>query len=328
MPLLLTEADVKSILTVPMAIELVERSFRLLADGSATLHPRQRIHIPKKAYMHYMAAAADGYMGQKMYTISQNGGRFLVTLFKDTGEMAALIEADYLGQARTGAASGVATRFMARADARTAGIIGTGLQARTQMEAIANVRKLERIRAFGRDQQRREKFAAEMTNRLGLPVEPVGSPEEAVRDADIIVTSTNAVKPVVEGGWLQPGMHINAIGSNFAHKSELDAEAVGRCDVIAADSIEQSKTEAGDLIQAFADDASRWSKVHELADVVAGKVSGRSDQRQITMFKSNGVATEDIVVAGRIYELARERKMGREVPMWEEKARSVENRGV
>jgi alanine dehydrogenase len=330
MPLLLTEADVKSILTMLLVLEAVEKSFRLLADGSATLHPRQRLHLPKKALLHYMAAtnATDGYMGLKIYSISQQGGRFLVTLFKDTGELVALIEADYLGQARTGAASGVATRLMARADARTVGIIGTGLQARTQLEAIANVRKLERIRAFGRDQQRREQFAAEMTNRLHLPVEPVASAEHAVRDADIIVTSTNSVNPVVEGRWLQPGMHINAIGSNFAHKRELDTEAVGRCDVIVADSIEQSKMEAGDLILAFGDDVSAWSKVQELADLVADKAPGRTDPRQITMFKSNGVATEDIVVAGRIYELARERKMGREVPMWEDEARSVVNRGV
>ena len=240
MPLLLTEADVKSILSMPMAIELVEKSFRLLADGSATLHPRQRIHIPKKAYMHYMAAAADGYMGEKMYTISQQGARFLVTLFKDTGEMAALIEADYLGQARTGAASGVATRVDGRGRMRRrAAIIGTGLQARTQLEAIANVRKLERVRAFGRDAQKREQFASEMTKRLGDSGRAGIFSGAAVRDADIVVTSTNSVNPVVEGRWLQPGTHINAIGSNFAHKRELDTEAVLRCDIVAADSIEQ-----------------------------------------------------------------------------------------
>jgi alanine dehydrogenase len=229
---------------------------------------------------------------------------------------------------RTGAASGVATRAMARADAKTAGIIGTGLQSRTQLEAIAQVRKLERIRAYGRDEQRRKTFAAEMTKRLGVTVESAATAEQAVRDADIIVTSTNSVSPVLEGRWLQPGMHINAIGSNFAHKAELDKDTVGRCDVIAVDSIEQAKLEAGGLIQAFSEDASRWSKVQELASIVAGKTHGRANASQITMFKSVGVATEDIVVAGRIYELARERKLGREFPMWEEKARPVENRGV
>lgn len=328
MPLLLSEADVKSILTMPLALEAVEKSFRLLSEGSALVHPRRRLHIPGKAYLHYMAAVdiADGYMGLKTYAISREVGRFLVTLFSANGELLALIEADYLGQARTGAASGVATRLMARADARTVGIIGTGLQAHTQLEAIANVRKLERIRAFGRDQQRRERFAREMTERLHIPVEAVSSAEQAVRDADIVVTSTSSVTPVLEGRWLQPGMHINAIGTNFAHKRELDDEAVRRSDVIAADSVEQSKIEAGDLIQAFGDDTSRWSQVHEFADVVAGKLPGRSNPNEITLFKSNGVATEDIVVAGRLYEIARERKMGREVPMWQSEGRAMEGR--
>jgi alanine dehydrogenase len=123
-------------------------------------------------------------------------------------------------------------------------------------------------------------------------------------------------------------VHINAIGVNIAHKRELDAEAVRRCDVIAADSREQSKLEAGDLIHAFGDDASRWGAVEELSDIVSGKVPGRTERDQITLFKSNGIAIEDIVAAGRIYELARERGMGREVPMWQKEARSGEERST
>jgi len=320
MPLLLTEADVEEILTMPLALEAVETSFRRLADGSAVSHSRQRLRMAGKGYMHYMAAAdsAGGYMGLKIYTVSPSGARFLVPLFSaQSGELCALIEANYLGQVRTGAASGVATRVMAREDARTAGIIGTGLQARTQLEAVSRARKLELIRAFGRDPVRREQFAKDMTIRLGVPVAAVSSAEEAVRGADIVITSTTTVKPIVDGRWLARGAHINAIGANFAEKSELDAYAVGRCDVIAADSVEQSKIEAGDLIQAFGQDASRWASVRELSDVVSGKMPGRTNRDQITLFKSNGIAIEDIVVGGRIYEIARERGMGREVPMWE-----------
>jgi alanine dehydrogenase len=325
MPLLLTEADVKSILTMPLALEAVEDSFRRLADGAAVSHSRQRLHIPGKGYLHYMAAAdaAGGYFGLKIYSASREGMRFLVPLYSAaSGELVALIEADYLGQVRTGAASGVATRVMAREDARTAGIIGTGLQARTQLEAVALVRKLERVRAFSRDPQRRERFARDMTARIGVSVTPVSSAEEAVRGADILITSTTATAPVVEGHWLEGGVHINAIGVNIAHKRELDAEAVKRCDLIAADSREQSKVESGDLIHAFGDDASRWAKVQELSDIVSGKAPGRTRRDQITLFKSNGIAIEDVVVAGRIYELARERGMGREVPMWQKEARS------
>jgi ornithine cyclodeaminase/alanine dehydrogenase-like protein (mu-crystallin family) len=327
MALLLTESDVKAILTMPLALEAVEDSFRRLADGTAISQSRQRVRVPGQTLLNYMAAAdaAGGYLGLKIYSISREGARFLIPLIAaDSGDLVALIEADYLGQMRTGAASGVATRWLARQDARTAGIIGTGLQARTQLEAVALARKLGSVRAFGRDPQRREQFARDMTARLGIPVTPVSSAEEAVRGAQILVTATTATQPVVEGRWLEPGVHINAIGVNVAQKREVDSETVLRSDVIAADSVEQSKIEAGDLIHAFGNDASRWDSVRELAGIIAGKVPGRTGPDQITFFKSNGIAIEDIVVAGRIYERARERGLGREVPLWRKEDRAGE----
>jgi len=217
---------------------------------------------------------------------------------------------------------------MAREEARTAGIVGTGLQARTQLEAIALVRKLESVRAFGRDPKRREQFAKEMTARLQIPVTAVSSAEEAVRGADIVITSTTSSNPVVEGRWLEDGMHINAIGANFPQKRELDDEAVRRAGIVAVDSREQSRQEAGDLIHAFGGDEAQWSRVQELAGIVAGKTPGRTTSTQTTLFKSNGVAIEDIAVGGRVYELARERGIGRDVPMWEKEARFGEARGV
>jgi len=331
MPLLLSESDVKAILTMPMTLELVEASFQRLAEGKAILQYRQRLFVPGKCVVNHMAGAdvTTGYMGLKIYSIGKDAARFIVTLFQaSSGELVSILEADYLGQMRTGAASGVATKFMARQDARIAAIIGTGLQARTQLEAIAPVRKLESIRAFGRNPERRESFAREMTARLGVPVTPAGSAEEAVRGAHIVITCTTSKEPVLEGRWLEQGMHINAVGVNQAQKRELDAEAVLRCDFIAADSREQSKIESGDLIHAFGSDASRWNTVQEFADVVAGKIPGRKSPDQITLFKSNGVTTEDIVVAGRIYELARQRGIGREVPMWQQEARPVVERGI
>ncbi|MGD0964299.1 MAG: ornithine cyclodeaminase family protein [Candidatus Acidiferrales bacterium] len=331
MPLLLTEADVKSILTMPLALEAVETSFQRLAEGSALLQYRQRLHVPGKGVLNHMAAAdlATGYMGLKIYSISRDGARFLVTLYSaDSGDLVALIEADYLGQVRTGAASGLATRLMARQDARVAAMIGTGLQARTQLEAIVAVRKLDSIRACGRDPGRRETFAREMSARLGVPVMPVSSVEEAVRGAQILTTCTSSKVAVLEGRWIEPGTHINAVGVNQAQKRELDTETILRCDVVAADSREQSKIESGDLIHAFAGDLARWDSVREFADIVAGKIAGRTTPAEITLFKSNGVATEDIVVAGRIYEIARNRGMGRLVPMWEDKARTLAERGV
>jgi ornithine cyclodeaminase/alanine dehydrogenase-like protein (mu-crystallin family) len=329
--LLLSEEDVKQILTMPMALAAVEDSFRRLADGSALLHSRQRLHLPGKSYLHYMAAAdaTSGYMGMKIYTSSGVGLRFLVPLFHvDSGELLALIEADYLGQIRTGAASGVATRLLARPDAARIGIIGTGLQSRTQLEALSLVRSITGVHAFSRNPEQRERFAKEMTAQLGLPVVAVATALEAVRGADIVVTSTTSSDPVLDGSWLAPGMHVNAIGANFPQKHELDGAAIRRCDIIVADSREQSKMESGDLIQMYGDDKRRWSSVTELAEIVAGKTPGRSNPEQITLFKSNGIAIEDIVVAGRIYELARERGMGRQVPLWEKQARAGGARGL
>jgi len=331
MALLLTEADVRELLTMPMALAAVEESFLRLASGDAIVHSRQRLHVPGKSYLHYMAAAdaKGGYMGLKIYSSAKEGLRFIVPLFNVvTGDLAAIVEADFLGQMRTGAASGAATRLMAREDARIVGIIGTGLQARTQLEAISLVRKIGEVRVCGRDANRRERFVAEMSARLKVPVKSAANAEEAVHESDIVVTSTTSTNPVVQGRWLKKGTHINAIGANFPQKRELDAEAVERCDVIAVDSREQSKLESGDLIQVFGEDAERWSRVAEIADIAAGKAPGRTNAEQITLFKSNGIAIEDIVVAGEIYELARQRKIGKEISMWEKDARFGEARGV
>lgn len=319
MPLLLSEADVKSILTMPLALECVEQSFQRLADKTAENHSRQRLQAGK-TFLHYMAATdtTGGYMGMKIYTSVNRVLRFLIPLFRiETGELVALIEADYVGQMRTGAASGIATKYLARKDSKVAAIIGTGLQSRTQMVAISSVMKLDRIQAYGRDVERRETFAKEMTERLGIPVEPAASGEDAVKDADVVTTSTTSSVPVLEGRWLRPGTHINAIGANFPQKHELDPEAVRRCNAIVADSREQSKLESGDLIQMYDDDNRRWRDVLEMADVVSGKVPGRRAETDITLFKSNGLAIEDVVVAGRIYEMAKEKGIGREVAMWE-----------
>jgi len=320
MALLLSEADVRSLLTMPLALDTVESAFRKLAAGEAQLHTRRRLELPDQAFLHYMAAAdtADGYMGMKIYTSVRGALRFLVPLYRvRNGELVALLEADYLGQMRTGAASGIATKYMARSNSSTVGIVGTGLQARTQLEAVCAVRKIQRVRAFGRNPEKRAQFAAEMAAKLGVAVEPARTAEEAVRGADIVITITTSSRPVVEGAWLAPGTHINAAGGNFPHKRELDDAAISRVSRFAADSVEQSRLEAGDLIQPFASTPARWDEVLELADIVAGKFPGRSSPDQITLFKSNGIAIEDVAVAARVFELATHRQVGTRIPLWE-----------
>jgi len=321
MTLHISEAEVRVLLTMPMAVDAVEEISRKQASGEVVVHPRRRFEIPGGNFFHYMAAAdyAAGFVSMKQYTYVRGKLRFLVPLYEmATGDLVALIEADYMGQLRTGAASGVATKYLARRDARVAAIIGTGGQAKTQLEAVAAVRRLESVNVFGRDPQKREAFCKEMSERIGVPVRAAASASEAVRAADIVCTATTSVLPVVNGADLTSGVHINAIGANHAHKRELNDEAVASADVIVVDSIEQSRQEAGDLIIAFHGDESCWTGVKRLPDVVAGKTGGRTSDTEVTLFKSNGIASWDLAVAMKVYKTAREKGIGRELPLWSE----------
>ncbi len=311
MALLLTEHDVRALLPMQLALEAVEECCLRQAKGEVAIEPRRRIEFAERAFLHSMSAAdrAGGYFGAKLYATGRGPARFLVLLYSaETSHLLALIEADALGQLRTGAASGVATKFLARPDARTLGMIGTGYQAHTQLEAVAAVRRLESVRVFGRDAERRAAFAREMSAALGLAVEAVESAEQAVRGADIVITATSATRPVLEGKWLAEGAHVNAMGSNWAHKREIDDDAVRRAAVIAVDYIPAAKLEAGDLIQAFAGDSARWESVRELAGIVAEPAFGRTDEKEITLFKSVGIAAWDVAVAAVVYERAVARK--------------------
>src|SRR5258707_906948 len=294
MPLHISEAEVRAGLTMPMAVEAVEEISRKQATGEVVVHPRRRFELPGGGFFHYMAAAdfSTGFVAMKQYTYVRGKLRFLVPLYEmATGDLLALIEADYMGQLRTGAASGVATKYLARRDSRVAAIIGTGGQARTQLEAVAAVRKLKSARAYGRDASKREKFCAEMSAGLGFPVRRCISGGGAVRGADIVSTATTASQPVVSGADLSPGAHINAIGANHAHKRELDDEAVASADVIVVDSVEQSRQEAGDLIIAFHGDEICWTGVKKLSEIVAGKGGGRTTESEVKLFKTKGNAS-------------------------------------
>jgi alanine dehydrogenase len=321
----ISEAEVRAVLTMPQAIEAVEEISRKQARDEVVVHPRRRFELPGAGFFHYMAAAdfSAGYVAMKQYTYVRGKLKFLVPLYEmATGDLLALIEADYMGQLRTGAASGVATKYLSRRDSRIVAIIGTGGQARTQLEAVAAVRKLESARAFGRDAAKRERFCKEMSERLGFPVIASASASEAVRGADIVSTATTTSQPVVSGADLSPGAHINAIGANHAHKRELDDEAVASADIIVVDSVEQSRQEAGDLIIAFHGDEICWTGVKKLSEVVSGKASGRTSDSEVTLFKSNGIASWDLAVAMKVYALAREKKLGRELPLWSEEAKA------
>jgi alanine dehydrogenase len=315
MALLLNEAEVTMLLPMPTALEAVEEVFRWHGEGELTNKPRVRLPVPG-GLLHVMPAALPEarVMGLKSYATVRGGTKFVVLLFSaETGGLLAVIEADKLGQMRTGAASGVATKHLARADADRVGCYGTGWQARAQLEAVCAVRRVREIRVYGRDVERRARFAEEMGPLLGVPVLAVDRPETAARDASILVTITGSRAPVLEGKWIAPGAHVNAAGSNALQRAELDVEAVGRAGLIVTDSLEQARLECGDLVAALEQGVVRWENVHELGEVVSGRHPGRSGPDQVTLFESQGVAMEDVAIAVRIVARARERRVGTEI---------------
>jgi ornithine cyclodeaminase/alanine dehydrogenase-like protein (mu-crystallin family) len=314
--LLLTEDDVRRLLTMDMALEAVELGLRKVALDEAQNVPRARSQTDH-GMLHTMSASAKtlGVMGSKVYATSRKGpAQFHVSLFDGkTGALLSLMQADYLGQVRTGAASGVATRFMARPDAAEVGIFGSGKQARTQLEAICKVRQVRRVHVFSRSAENRNRFADEMTALCHTEVLPTSRPEEAAEDKDIVITATNSREPVLSGQWLAAGTHVNAIGSNFLGKAELDANAVRRCQVVAVDSKDQARLEAGDFQQLLDDGSLRWADIREIGQIIIGRYPGRRHENDVTLFKSLGIAIEDVAVAARVYARAVEEKVGQVV---------------
>jgi alanine dehydrogenase len=295
--LFLTENDVRELLPMAEAIRLVRLAFEALARGEAQSQPRRRLTLKTGSILHQVPGAYGKYFGMKFYaTNPKYGADFLFVLYDaDTARPLALMQANRLGQIRTGAASGYATSLMSNPAASTLGVIGAGFQARAQVEAIRAVRPVRTVRVWGRDPERREKFAAEMNAVVA------GSAEEAVRGAEIVVTATWSKDPVLEDAWIAPGVHINAMGSNVANRRELPEALVRRASVIAVDALDAAKNEAGDLIIPDC-----WSNVVELQTVAAGW-----NPHGVSIFKSVGLGMEDVAVGSFVYEQALERKLGK-----------------
>ncbi len=315
MPLFLREEDVAQLLTMDDALTVVEEALRLHGLGQADNRPRQRPRL-KRSILQVMPAAVPGMgLGLKAYTVGTKGVRFIVLLWNEvTGDLEAAIEANRLGQIRTGAASGVATKYLARTDATTVGMFGCGGQAGTQLEAVCSVRPIEHAWVYSRTPAHRERFAAESSELLGITVEAVAEPRDVVAEADIVITITNAAEPLFDGEWLQPGAHINAAGSNRANAREIDTRTVQRADLVAIDYWEQGQVEAGDLITPIEEGVITWDAVIELGQVVAGQAAGRPDNDAITLFESLGIAIEDVAVARHVYNKALEVGAGQPLP--------------
>jgi len=316
--LLLTEDDVARLLTMPEAMDAVEAAFAAQAHGEASNHPRARFFLPN-GVLHHMAAAlpARGVMGTKTYTSYAAGTRFWVQLFSsETGDLLALIEADQLGQIRTAAATGVAARHLAVPDATIAALLGTGWQARSQAHALVVARPgLREIRAFGRDPERRARFCREMSDVLKVPVTPAESVEAAITGTQIIVCATTAREPILRGiehlPMAAPGVFVAAVGANRMTAREVDEEVVARADVVVVDDVTQARAEAAELVFAHEKRRFAWERARTLASVVAEHAPGRTDGKQVTLFKSLGVALEDVAVAAVVVEKARGAGAGR-----------------
>lgn len=309
--LFFTESDVRRLLPMREAIGVLRDAFTKLADGEALNQPRRRLVLPSGSVLHYMAAGDHKYFGTKVYsTHPRHGAYFLFLLYRSAdAQPLALFEANYLGQIRTGAASGLATDLMASPTAGVAGLIGAGFQARTQAEAIVAVRPIREIRVWSRSEEKRKTFARDCAAALRIEVRAVDSPRDAVFGAPIVITATNSKEPVVEPAWIAPETHVNAAGSNWANRRELPAELVRGAGLIVVDSLEQARMESGDLLLSLED----WSGVIELKDLVR---RGGIPHKSVSVFKSNGLALEDVAVAGFVYEKGLSEGAGRETSMF------------
>jgi ornithine cyclodeaminase/alanine dehydrogenase-like protein (mu-crystallin family) len=305
----LTEADVEALLTPADAVEAVEGSFRRLAEGVVANRPRYRVPV-EGASLQVMSAVDEELRlaGVKAYAATTGGISYVVPLFDlDQGALVAVIEADRLGQLRTGAASAVAAKYLAREGATSLGIIGCGWQAESQVRCIREaVPAIERVVAYCRTEKALKSFCRR------LKAEPAENHREAA-EQDVVVTATTSKDPVLRGEWLEPGALVCAMGANHRRRRELDNAVLERSSFVCVDSREQAKLESGDLIEPIEQGILDWLEVHELQEVVGGEVQGRQSADDIVLFKSNGIAAWDLAVAARVVELAREQGKGTEV---------------
>lgn len=318
MTIFLDEASVTRLVGMDDALAAVEEVFREAGKGKAINVPRVRVPL-NDGTLRITAAALNyrGYYGVKVSSTTvfgANGGRVFCLYEEDSGKLCAMVQVFALGALRTGAATGVATKYLAGEDADTLGVLGSGRQAKTQIEAICRVRAIKDVRVYSPRVESRNGFCDDVNARLGLDAWPVDSARQAIEGSAIVVTATTSQKPVLLGKWLSPGTHVNAIGANYEFRRELDSDAVARANFIATDDRQQAEYESTDLIAPAREGRITWDKVSTLGDVVAGRSRGRTSIRDITIYKSLGVAIEDVALAVRVYERAKTQGVGVALP--------------
>lgn len=311
--LYLNEAEVLRLVDMRAAVDAVEEAFRQLAAGEAVNVPRERAQVPGFV-LHTMSAAAPylGLAAWKAYSTTPRGGRFMVGLYElASGRLAALIEADHLGRLRTGATTAVAVSWLADRKTSELGLFGAGRQAERQLEAVVAVRPIKRAFVYCRTAERRLDFAERMSARLDIEVVPVDRPQEAASELPLVITATTSRTPVFDGLDLEEGALVCAIGSNWLNRAEIDAHVVRRADNVVCDSVEACRHEAGDFVESLERGIFDWQRAVNLADVVAGQAVGRSRAESVVLFKSVGLAIEDLAVGAVALSRARQEGLGR-----------------
>jgi ornithine cyclodeaminase len=319
--LIVNQSEVRRLLPVRECVDVMARAFAGLARGEATLPLRQILWLPERAgALGLMPAHLSGLgaVGLKAVTFfPRNEGTELdshqgaVLLFETgRGRLLALVDATSLTAVRTAAVSGLATRLLARPDAGDLAMIGSGVEARTHLEAMLAVRPIRRVRVASLSLARARAYADREAARHGVPVEACASVEDAVRGADIVCTVTSAREPVLRAEWLSPGVHINAVGSSVAKARELDSETVARS-CFFVDQVGAALAEAGDFLIPLENGEIDQSHLRgDLGQLVIGEIPGRTSPEDITVFKSVGLAIEDVASAHHIYTRARATGVG------------------
>lgn len=294
-------------------IGILRDAFLAYSKGEAQNQPRRRLVLPTGSVLHQLSGSYGKYFGIKYYsTNTKHGFHFLFTLYDaPTGKPLAMLEANYLGQIRTGAASGLATELLTVDEPKSLAIIGSGFQAESQLAAMLAVRKLTSVRVWSRSERKRKEFADDSSEVYSIPVQAVDTAQAAVEGADIVVTATYAGEPVLQADWVKPGALVNAMGSNNPKRREIPGNLVQRADLLLADSVEQCRIEGGDFVMAL-DDAG-WQRVRELRDLVAAPESVTPGK--LSIFKSVGMGLEDVAAAGYVYEQAVAQGLGQPFPL-------------
>jgi alanine dehydrogenase len=309
MTIYLTNDDVRKLLPMEAAVDVLDDLFRQEAAGLVENIPRKRRRFEGGGSGTLMGGVV---LGSKAYAVRNSNQSLLHDT--DTGKLEAIIEPSAVAWIRTGAASGVATKYMAVADASVVGCIGTGRQALTQLQAMLAVRPISLIKVYSRSQDKRDAFAQQMAQELAVDVRAVDSTEACLSGSQIVVTITNSKTPVFDGALLDPGTHVNAAGGNSYARCEIDDTTINRSSVIAVDNLDQAKMECGELIAAADRGVFRWGQAVELHQIVSGQLPGRPTPDAITLFESQGIGTEDTACYAYVLRQARELGIGTQLP--------------